>query len=544
MPTLVDLLNQNRNQRNGYWVYLNENPGGGEKESQTNKNAGEQKKIFKDQQSAFGPRRNLYGLAGTIFIESRGLVNPGRVAALLVSSPVPAADLIGGQVNGFLGGNSNRPDDTLFRNKLLLSKPITLPAVTQALLRDAVKADTNYYRKPYPFPGNILKNIIAAFSNPAAFVSMGVQAAQKFGSKKELKRLADMLKKKGDPGGYGPKFATKKRGESKTDAKEVVTYSQNYTLFKIGKSKTGTDQYSRVGGSDVLGGQGHAEIAKRENTAVLDGSSKFDYINDVVLSTPGKTINEGKDTQSEVLDYLKSIITGYTFVTIKLYGKKRAIVLPGVISGLSEDISPEINSFKYVGSPFSLYKYGGVERTIKFNLKLYALSPKHEVYLRTNLDFIRQLAYPDQDISAVKYASNDSYSPLFFSPNLIELGIYGLYKDVLGIVDGLSITIDDNTSWASNNFFDSDKVESKPHPTVFDISFGMKVIERPNIFEKDGAFKYEYGKSENTNRKYDNFFTGYNPNVNTGLTEAELQGSVGGTLDDFKSLLFGLAKAI
>lgn len=470
--------------------------------------------LFKERQKV--PRKTeLYGLSGTVFIESRGLINPGRAAALLVSSPVPAADLIGGQINGFMGGNSNRPDDTIFKNKTFFSKPITLLAVTQGLLRDAVKADTPYYIKSAPFPGNILKNIIGAINNPAAFVSMGAMALNAFGSKSGFKRLKDLLKRKGDTNGYGSRFGTKTRGESTVNGQGIVNNSNNYTIYEINNNKYSKRQeYVRKKGTDPLGGLGLSQVVAREKTTVNAGVSLYDVINDSVLKTLTFDTADGDVNETikkvsksnENIDY-----TGYTYIAIKIHGKNKTILLPGTISGLSEEFAPEVSSFKYIGSPFNLYKYGGVERTIRFSFKAYALEPSHDTALRFNLDQLRKLVYPDENISVVSYANNTAYSPLFFSPNLIELTIKGLYKNLFGIVDTLSISLDDNIPWASADFINSKGEDTTmQRPVAYDISFGMKVIERPSVTkDKGGKAKYNFDKSDAEENKYVNYFTGY-----------------------------------
>ena len=74
--------------------------------------------LFKQQ------KKDLYGKSENIRIESRGLINPPRAAALLASSPNKLGDFIGNQIAGAIGGTANRPSDTIFRGKGLLSKPI------------------------------------------------------------------------------------------------------------------------------------------------------------------------------------------------------------------------------------------------------------------------------------------------------------------------------------------------------------------------------------------------------------------------------------
>ena len=71
--------------------------------------------LFKSQ------KKDLYGKSEAIRIDSRGLINPPRGAALLLSSPNTIGDLIGNQVAGAFRGSANRPSDTIFRGKSLLS---------------------------------------------------------------------------------------------------------------------------------------------------------------------------------------------------------------------------------------------------------------------------------------------------------------------------------------------------------------------------------------------------------------------------------------
>ena len=74
------------------------------------------KDLFKKQ------NKDLYGLSGKLIIESRGLINPPRAAALLTSSPNALADMIGNQIGGLLKGSANRPSDTIFKNNFFRSQ--------------------------------------------------------------------------------------------------------------------------------------------------------------------------------------------------------------------------------------------------------------------------------------------------------------------------------------------------------------------------------------------------------------------------------------
>ena len=104
--------------------------------------------LFKEQKD------DLYGLSATVLIETRGVVNPPRQAALLLASPNAVADLIGSAGAQIINGNANRPSDTIFKNNNVFTKPISVvPTVAQ--LRNAVEPDTPYFVKTEPSPEQI-----------------------------------------------------------------------------------------------------------------------------------------------------------------------------------------------------------------------------------------------------------------------------------------------------------------------------------------------------------------------------------------------------
>jgi hypothetical protein len=163
--------------------------------------------LFKSQ------KKDLYGKLGEIRIESKGFVDVARSAALLASSPNKVADIIGNQVGGALGGFANRPDDTIFRSEAPFAKPLTLIALTQAQLRNAVDADRAYYVKDTPAPNSIIKRLLDGQSPASAAALVAQQGLNKFGSVKELKKLATQLKNaNATPNGFAPEFGRTELG--------------------------------------------------------------------------------------------------------------------------------------------------------------------------------------------------------------------------------------------------------------------------------------------------------------------------------------------
>jgi len=200
--------------------------------------------LFKSQ------KKELYGKSEAIRIDSRGLINPPRGAALLLSSPNAIGDLIGNQVAGAFRGSANRPSDTIFRGKSLLSKPISL-FKTPGQLRNAIEPGTDYYVKPAPAPNSIIGTIKQGASSPLGVVAnLGLNA---------IKGLKDRNPTRGLP--YGDKFQTTVDGK---DIKKTTTFSSHFTKYNDNKEAL----------VKVIG-----EIVERKGAQL----TKWDNANDYIL---------------------------------------------------------------------------------------------------------------------------------------------------------------------------------------------------------------------------------------------------------------------
>jgi hypothetical protein len=379
-----------------------------------------------------------------IRIDSRGLVNPPRVAALAASSPNTLADLVGGQLAGTVGGTANRPSDTIFKGNSPLSKPITLTAATNALLRDAVEAGTDYTVKQNPSPDSVLNNLSQGGSSPIGVATnLAIQGLNKFGSKNGLTKLSDSLKNKSNENGYTNKkpFSTHLKGRERTPIEKKTWDISNEDLNDI--------QY---------------------------------FQNDEKLQT---WIEENR-FQNQVP------------ITFQKYGKSTIIPFVGAISGISEDIQPEWSNFKYVGSPFKTYRYQGVERSVKFNLKLYYMDISSKQSMIKKIEYLKSLAFPDEKLSEFSYGGSQT-SQYAFSPNLIFFSIGDLYKNMFGYIESLSFSIDDNTVWSNFNPKNESNGDNTLYPSIMDVSIGIKIIENHKIEDKE--FKYNFNGTKVFHKK-------------------------------------------
>lgn len=442
------------------------------------------KDLFKSQ------KKDLYGKLGEIRIETRGFVDVARSAALLTSSPNKLGDVIGNQLGGALGGFANRPSDTIFKGTAFFRKPITLIALTQAQLRDSVDGGRKYFVKEAPAPNSIIKRLLDGTSPASAAGAVAQQALNKFGSPKALKKLAKELKTKIGPAkGFGAELGRTELGgkpmlidKKFSEYKQVIdTGFSNYPKPAISiltdDMITSVKERSAVEKAGWDGGTNH-----------INKTEKYDDISK--LETDIKTYRDANQT----------------WVLIKKEGNTSTIPFVGSVTGLSEDISPEWSSFKYLGSPFKVNRYQGVERSLKFNLKLYYTTTFEKNVMMKKINYLKSLTFPYEKISEMKYGAEGSTqtSQYAFSPNLIYLTIGDMYRNVYGYVDSLSFSVEDNTVWPSadasgnndgRNIFHAIqglKHDNHLYPSVIDVSFSMKLIENHKTVTEGGITKYKY----------------------------------------------------
>lgn len=394
--------------------------------------------LFKSQ------KKEIYGKSEAIRIDSRGLINPPRGAALLLSSPTSLGDFIGNQVAGAFRGSANRPSDTIFKTNTALSKPISL-FKTQSDLRNAVDKGTDYFlKKQPPKPDSIIGTIKQGASSPLATVTgLGIKAIKNLKDKNPTRGLAYSNKKK---------------------------FSDNYDSFI--NSNVGIANLPEKMVVDV--------IEKRKGNQL----KKWDTANDYILST--ESLNK-EDLENKLKEFGTQ---NQVWVTFKKYGNNEIIPFNGTITGISEDIAPEWNNFKYLGSPFKSYRYLGVERTLNFELKLYYNKEKEKNVMIKKINYLKSLAFPYEQISEVKYG--DVTSQYAFSPNLVTLNIGDMYKNIFGFIETLSFSVDDNTSWPNFNYNMEEKGNNTLYPSVVAVTIAMKIIENHTTETTNGITKYKY----------------------------------------------------
>jgi len=414
----------------------------------------------------------IYG-TDTPRISLKGTVDPPR--SLAVSSAKYIGDKNATKtppllnLGSLMGGSANRPSDTIFTSET--SAPVskgTLPTEVgdHTNLKYAVEGGVDYFVSKVPMGPNALSGILKGDLNQIGTkaIGAGISAAKKAIGKAITKTLTKNRKKNTKPetkeGKAGRLYAGGIKSGDGDVAKGNVKNSEYFTTYTATTNKF-TNRIQHIAN----------KAEKRDSNS---GYIDLDSFNQNILQN-GIIFND-----NELDGRLNNSKLGASFIKIKPYGTNHTLLFPAVISGITEDIAPEWSNFKYIGSPFNVYRYQGVERSLKFEFKLYYIDDASKLSMISNLNSLKELTFPYSEVSHIKYSGKDV--ALAFSPNLIELSINGLYEKIFGFIDSLSFTVDDNTSWSTT---DPNMVgtgdSTQLYPSVISVSFSMKVIENPKL---------------------------------------------------------------
>jgi hypothetical protein len=428
------------------------------------------KDLFKQKET------EVYGKTGKIFIESRGFINPPRGAALLASSPNALADLIGNQIGGAWGGNANRVSDTIFKNNTPFSKPISL-FKTQQGLKNAIKSGDQYYIKQSPSPSSLFAQIKNGGSTVGGVLA---NAAIKAVTKGGLKNIKKQLE--GSPENtYGVKYGNAENGKLIKNDKKFSEYYKN---------KEGKLQKRDLGFGDNGAYWEDGQYIINNADKITDDELKKAEKNGHIVVTFGK-----------IIDDMLNVDFNVPFI--------------GSVTGISEDIQSEWTNFRYIGSPFKVNRFIGVERTIKFNLKLYYITSKEKDVMIKKINYLKSLTFPDTTIKTITFG-DDKESQYSIAPNIVKFSMGSLYKNMPTILESLSFTIDDNISWPKmgynkfdweveekNDFETDNNDENFMYPSVVNVAISLKIIENHKIDTSNNTKVYKYDfDGLNQNDKY------------------------------------------
>jgi hypothetical protein len=442
------------------------------------------KDVVSAELSKTGPRVLFYKRLPTLYgtdlirISTKGSVDPARTLSVRTSRYVELGKnkpTLGKLIGNLLGGSANRPSDTIFPANDQGQGIATEPPVSvngQPIngkwdgLKYAVDAEQNYVVSQEPATSNALTGLLKGNPSDIARNAAGAITGAAKNAVKNIAVNALTSRRKNAIGDLSSKL--KKSQDLNTTIRVPNTYEKPGSKFI--KVKDGV-----LGIPKLID---FKELGLKERNYLIDTSIlktrlfNYDSLNALVKS------NTGNDLQ---------------FINFKIEGTKQSLLFPAAISGdISDNMTPEWNSFKYVGSPFNTYRYNGVERKISFDFKVYWIDNGQQVVMRDKLNLLRELSYPSSRVTSISLGDKNEYMPSVFSPNIIQMSIGGLFKNIKGFVSNLSISVPQETTWASSNPTFLPANSNIVYPHYVDVSFEMTIIENHSINTKDDTITYRF----------------------------------------------------
>jgi hypothetical protein len=110
------------------------------------------------------------------------------------------------------------------------------------------------------------------------------------------------------------------------------------------------------------------------------------------------------------------------------------IIFRAILGTITDTLSPEWNSERYIGRPDQVHVYMGTNRQVTFDFKVYPKTKYELITLWDKLNFLVGLTYP-------------SYSGNRMVPPFTYLTIGKIFDKVPGFLSGLTVNVPEETTW-------------------------------------------------------------------------------------------------
>lgn len=174
-----------------------------------------------------------------------------------------------------------------------------------------------------------------------------------------------------------------------------------------------------------------------------------------ITSNKGDLINSSYGVSGGGSDGDKKDLVTFSIAGV---GDSQKVYFRTLVTGLSETVSPTWDSAKFVGNPYSYYTYGGVERTLSLQLKMYCMNSTELGTMWQRIDFLTKKAYPTID-------KNNLVNPPF-----IEFTLGNMYQKKTAFINSLSYTIPDDGVWETT-------MDGMKLPKIVEVQLEFKFVE-------------------------------------------------------------------
>ena len=213
----------------------------------------------------------------------------------------------------------------------------------------------------------------------------------------------------------------------------------------------------------------------------IKGGTKSRNVNRANMTFYG---DEGKNT--DLVDFRFKDIHNEKFINFS-----------ALLSGITDTITPEYATERYMGRPESVYIYQGVSRTVGFSFQVYPTTRQELPVLWEKLNYLVGMCYPNW-VDAPK--PDSSFRPVTMLSPMMELTIGDMYRNTPGYLSGVTLTVQDGSTW------EFEENLQLPHNIQVDIEFQYIGKYLPNAKGKHFELNWltDFGEKEGTYSSIEN----------------------------------------
>ena len=121
------------------------------------------------------------------------------------------------------------------------------------------------------------------------------------------------------------------------------------------------------------------------------------------------------------------------------------LIFPAHLGGITDTVTPEYTSERYIGRPDSVHIYTGTNRSVSFDFKVAAMTKQEIPIIQEKMNYLVGLAYP-------------TFRPMFDGDTekrpvtpYVYLTIGDLFVNTPGYFSGITMTFEENAVWELDN---------------------------------------------------------------------------------------------
>jgi hypothetical protein len=175
------------------------------------------------------------------------------------------------------------------------------------------------------------------------------------------------------------------------------------------------------------------------NEPIVEASSSFSSSVSVTIKGDNKSSNVDKvNILPYGLDYTQTQDTKLNdFVKFRFYDivNDKFIIFRAILEGISDTVTPNYSEESYIGRPDKVFVYQNVDRAISFTFSIYPKTKQELPVLMKKLNHLVGLCYPT-------FSQTERMQAPF-----IELTMGDMFVDTPGILTGLTVTVEEQTTW-------------------------------------------------------------------------------------------------